>query len=69
MSIMKKNPIDGNKVTTGKALRAVFELAERVRAHTKRMKLHRARMRAMDVHGPITMEGIEHLNRIIAGEA
>ena len=34
----------------------------------ERMRLHRERMRAMGVRGPTTSEGIEHLNKIIAGE-
>ncbi len=42
---------------------------ERIRQAQERMQRHRARMRAMGVRGPATPEGIEHLNRIIAGEA
>jgi hypothetical protein len=34
----------------------------------ERMRQHRERMRAMGARGPTTPEGIEHLNRIIAGE-
>jgi hypothetical protein len=43
--------------------------AERVRQAQERMARHRARMRAMGVRGPATPDGIQHLNRIIAGEA
>ena len=42
---------------------------ERIRQARERMARHRARMQAMGVRGPATREGIEHLNRIIAGEA
>ena len=42
---------------------------ERIRQAHERMLRHRARMRAMGVRGPATAEGVEHLNRIIAGEA
>jgi hypothetical protein len=42
---------------------------ERIRQAQERMLRHRARMRAMGVRGPSTAEGIEHLNRVIAGEA
>jgi hypothetical protein len=43
-------------------------LAERIRAHLERMKLLRERMRALGVKGPATPEGIDELNRIIAGD-
>jgi len=42
---------------------------ERIRQAQERMLRHRARMRAMGVRGPLAAEGIEHLNRVIAGEA
>ena len=44
------------------------EFAERIRQARERMRLHRERMGAMGVRGPTTREGIERLNRIIAGE-
>jgi len=34
----------------------------------ERMRLHRERTRAMGARGPTTPEGVEHLNKIIAGE-
>ena len=34
----------------------------------ERMRLHRERMREMGARGPTTPEGIEHLNKVIAGE-
>lgn len=41
---------------------------ERVRNAIERMRLHREKMRDMGCRGPTTPEGIEHLNKIIAGE-
>jgi hypothetical protein len=37
-------------------------------AALERLRLHRERMRTMGCQGPTTPEGIEHLNKIIAGE-
>jgi hypothetical protein len=42
---------------------------ERTRQARERLARHRARMQSMGVRGPATREGIENLNRIIAGEA
>jgi len=45
-----------------------MDSGERIRQAHERLQLHRERMRAMGVRGPTTPEGIEHLNRILAGE-
>lgn len=42
---------------------------ERIRQAQERMARHRARMLSMGVRGPATPDGLEHLNRIIAGES
>jgi hypothetical protein len=34
----------------------------------ERMRLHRERMREMGARGPTSPEGVEHLNKVIAGE-
>lgn len=45
-----------------------LDSGERIRRAQERLQQHRERMRTMGVRGPTTPEGIEHLNRIIAGE-
>jgi predicted nucleic acid-binding protein len=58
ITVLKKGGVAGSEARS----------PQRIRQACERIARHRARMQAMGMRGPATREGIEHPNRIIAGD-